>query len=123
MKESNEKQKTGRHKSKRRPNRVEVSFSDKELARAKELAEEAGAASLPELMRHIIMHRGRVIEALTPEDRKLITDLGKMGTNIWEIRKDLMKHGTDSKMLDDIKSMYKDFKDIKEYYNDIKNKK
>lgn len=119
--ETTEKKKTGRHGSKRRPNRVEICFSDTEYSRVKELAEEANAVSLPEFVRLIVMFRGMVTAALTPEDRKLISDLGKMGTNLWEIRKDLMRHGTDKQLLADLESMYQDFKKIKDYYKEINN--
>ena len=106
----------GRHGSARRPHRKEVYFSDQEFERVQELAKEASAASLPEFIRHIVMHHGVVKAALTPDERKLITDLGRIGTNIWEFRKDLMKHGPDSQLLKDLETMYREFTDIKEYY-------
>ncbi len=108
--------KTSRHHgSSKRPNRFEVILTDEENSRLEELSTAAGMKPT-QLVRKLIMGGGKVNAALTVEERKLITDLGKMGTNIWQIRKDLMKHGTDSQLLKDLETIYEDFSEMKEYF-------
>lgn len=112
--------KTSRHHgSSKRPNRFEVILTDEENSRLEELSTAAGVMKPTQLVRKLIMGGGTVNAALTVEERKLITDLGKMGTNIWQIRKDLMKHGTDSQLLKDLETMYEDFSEIKEYFKEM----
>ena len=102
--------------SKTRPHRVEVDLTDEEFKTANDLAAKAGLKSLAQFFRKLLLHRGHIKAALTPDERKLITDLGKMGTNIWEIRKDLMKHGIDSKMISDLGSVYDEFMKMRTHY-------
>ena len=102
------------HGSGKRPNRIEVILTDEENSRLEELSAAAGVKPT-QLVRKLIMG-GTVKAALTAEERKLITDLGKMGTNIWQIRKDLINYGLDEKALSDIDAMYDEFAAIKEHF-------
>ena len=114
MKETD--QKTSRHHgSGKRPNRIEVILTDEENSRLEELSAAAGVKPT-QLVRKLIMGGGTVKAALTAEERKLITDLGKMGTNIWQIRKDLINYGLDEKAVSDIEAMYDEFAEIKEHF-------
>lgn len=107
--------KTSRHHgSGKRPNRIEVILTEEENSRLKELSTAAGVKPT-QLVRKLIMG-GTVNAALTAEERKLITDLGKMGTNIWQIRKDLINYGLDEKAVSDIEAMYDEFAQIKEHF-------
>lgn len=102
------------HGSGKRPNRIEVILNDEENSRLEELSAAAGVKPT-QLVRKLIMG-GTVKAALTAEERKLITDLGKMGTNIWQIRKDLINYGLDEKAVSDIEAMYDEFAEIKEHF-------
>ena len=84
-----------------------------------ELTDKSGYKKPTNLLRELLLHGGKVTAALTSEESRLIADLGKMGTNIWEIRKDLMRHGTDSRMIADLGVMYNDFRLIKEHFISI----
>lgn len=119
----------GRHGSAKRPHRTEVYFTDREYARVQELSEEVGAASLPEFVRHIVMHRGKVTAPLTAEERKSITDLHKIGTNIWKTRNALialMIENTElkkkipdlQKIVDELKTIQEDFAEINEHFKE-----
>lgn len=111
-----EKKDNKHHGSKKRPHGFYITLSDFEYTKVMELTAKAGYQKPTQFLRQLLLHGGKVKAALTPEERKLITDLGRMGTNIWEIRKDLMKHGTDSQLLKDLETMYEDFSEIKEYF-------
>lgn len=109
-------QKTSRHHgSGTRPNRIEVILTDEENSRLEALSAAAGVKPT-QLIRKLIMGSGTVKAALTAEERKLITDLSKMGTNIWQIRKDLINYGLDENALSDIDAMYDEFAKIKEHF-------
>ena len=114
MADKKKEKKTGRHGSAKRPNRIEVILTDEENSRLEELSTAAGVKPT-QLVRKLIMG-GTVKAALTAEERKLITDLSKMGTNIWQIRKDLINYGLDEKAVSDIESMYDEFAQIKEHF-------
>ena len=102
------------HGSGKRPNRIEVILTDEEKSRLEELSTAAGKKPT-EYVRELILN-GKVDAALTAEERKLITDLSKMGTNIWQIRKDLINYGLDEKAVSDIEAMYDEFAKIKEHF-------
>lgn len=102
------------HGSGKRPNRIEVILTDEEKSRLEELSTSAGKKPT-EYVRELILS-GKVDAALTAEERKLITDLGRMGTNIWQIRKDLINYGLDENAVTDIEAMYDEFAIIKEYF-------
>ena len=76
----------------------------------------AGEKSLPVFLRELALHEGTVVAALSADERKSITDLGKIGTNIWQIRKDLINYGLDEKAASDIEAMYDEFAKIKEHF-------
>lgn len=114
MKETD--QKTSKHHgSGKRPNRIEVVLTDEENSRLEELSAAAGVKPT-QFVRKLIMGGGTVKAALTSEERKLITNLGKIGTNIWQIRKDLINFGLDENALSDIDAMYDEFAKIKEHF-------
>ena len=119
----------GRHGSARRPHRTEVYFTDREYARIQELSDEAGAASLPEFVRYIVMHQGEVTAALTAEERKSITDLSKIGTNIWKTRNSLIVLMNENKeikqmipelqtIVDNLNTLQIDFAKINEHFKE-----
>lgn len=115
-KEKKEK-KAGRHGSKKRPYRIEVILTDEEKSRLDELSVAANEKPA-KYIRKLIMGGGTVKAALTAEERKSITDLRKIGTNIWEIRKNLINYGLDEKSIADIKAMYDEFAKIKDFYKE-----
>lgn len=120
MADEKKEKKTGRHGSGKRPNRTEVYFTNEEWEKVKSLMAAAGEKSLPVFLRELALHEGTVVAALTVGEKKSITDLGKIGTNIWQIRKDLINYGLDEKAVADIEAMYVEFAKIKEYFNAIK---
>lgn len=116
MADEKKEKKTGRHGSALRPNRTEVYFTNEEWEKVNSLMAAAGEKSLPVFLRELAINEGTVVAALTADERKLITDLSKMGTNIWQIRKDLINYGLDEKALSDIEAMYDEFAQIKEHF-------
>ena len=116
------------HGSGKRPNRIEVILNDEENSRLEELSAAAGVKPT-QLVRKLIMGGGTVKAALTAEERKLITDLGKMGTNIWKTRNTLIalineEEGNKQripdlqKTIDELKTLYEEFADIKEHFKE-----
>ena len=116
MADEKKEKKTGRHGSGKRPNRTEVYFTNEEWEKVNSLMAAAGEKSLPVFLRELAINEGTVVAALTADERKLITDLSKMGTNIWQIRKDLINYGLDEKAVSDIEAMYDEFAQIKEHF-------
>ena len=110
--------KNKRHGSKKRPNRLELSFSDEEWERVQSLAAEAGVEKVTDFLRELLVQDGIVTAALKPEERKTITDLGKVGTNIWEVRKKLIDIGVDEKTTAELKAMYDEFSKIRDYFKE-----
>jgi len=108
--------KTKHHGSLRRPNRLELSFTDAEFRTLSDLADEAGAKKLAAFARKLILG-GSVIEAaVTADDRRDISQLSKIGSNLWELRKRLIMQGLDNHFVADLDSFYKEFAAILKYY-------
>jgi len=105
-----------RHGSAKRPNRIEIPFSDEEFARVNELTAAAGYRKPTDFLRDLLLGEGIVKAVLTVEERKSITDLSKIGTNIWQIRKILFNNGLNEKAISDIETMYEEFAEIKNYF-------
>ena len=60
---------------------------------------------------------GGVIEArVTPEDRRDIAQLGKIGGNLWQLCKDLNNYGIDEKLSDDLEMFHAEFAKVLAYY-------
>ena len=116
MADEKKEKKTGRHGSNKRPHRTEVYFTDEEWEKVNSLMAAAGEKSLPVFLRELALHKGTVVAALSADERKSIADLGKIGTNIWQIRKDLINYGLDEKAASDIEAMYDEFAKIKEHF-------
>lgn len=114
-----EKKNTKHHGSKKRPNRMEILFNDEEFAKVYKLTKQAGFNKPTKFLREFLLHKGKVKAALTPEERKSITNLGQIGTNIWNIRKELMKHGTNKTVLSKLENMIKEFAKIRDYFKKI----
>lgn len=106
---------TKHHGSGKRPNRLELTLTDDEKSRLDELSEAAGMKP-SQFLQKLIMTGGKVNAALTAEERKSITALSKIGTNIWEIRKEMINYGMDETTVSDIEVMYDDFAKIKEHF-------
>lgn len=124
----------GRHGSGKHPKRAEICFSEEEYDIVKEMATTAGKKSVSAFIHEFVLNEGTVKSALTPDERKTITDLSKIGTNIWKTRNSLivlMKKKdsleTESKeedselqeIIDNLHVMYKDFMTIHDYFADI----
>lgn len=92
------------HGSARRPHRIDVSFSDSEWEIMTDLAKKAGEKRVPTFARKLLLGGGKVIAAVTPEDRKEIAQLSKIGSNLWQLRKDLNNYGMDEKMAKDLEA-------------------
>lgn len=126
LKVEKKEKKKGRHGSNKRPNRIEVILTDEENSRLEELSAAAGVKPT-QLVRKLIMGDGTVKAVLTAEERKSITDLGKMGTNIWKTRNTLIalfneeEHNKQmisdlQKTIDEVKTLYDEFAEIKNYF-------
>ena len=118
---------TKHHGSGKRPNRLELTLTDDEKSRLEELSTAAGKKPT-EYVRELIMN-GKVDAVLTAEERKLITDLSKMGTNIWKTRNTLIALINEKKenkqripdlqkTIDELKTLYEEFADIKEHFKE-----
>ena len=129
MAEEKKEKKTGRHGSGLRPHRTEVYFTDKEWENVNSLMAFAGEKSLPVFLRELAINKGTVIAALTEDERKSITDLGKMGTNIWKTRNTLIALINENKenkqmipelqkTIDELKTLYDEFAEIKNYFKE-----
>lgn len=112
-----------RHGSELRPRRVEISFTEDEYEQISALAEQAGDKSVAKFIRKYILKRRKLKARLSDSDKKEIENLHKIGTNIWQIRKDLINYGIDDKVIDDLEKMKKEFYElILPYYRDKKEK-
>gem|GEM_PF-5980688 len=95
---------------------MEILFNDEEFAKVYQLTKQAGFHKPAEFLRNYLLHKGKIIAALSPKERKTITYLGNIGTNLWEIRKDFEKRGITSDTLDDLAIMIDEFTEIKNYF-------
>lgn len=111
-----EKKITKHHGSAKRPHRMEVTFSDEEWTKLTELAATSGEKSLSKFARKAIVNVGVVASAVTAEDRREIGKLSKIGTNLWQLRKQLHNAGIDENTLKDLRMFYDDFAKIIRYY-------
>ena len=112
-----------RRGSELRPRRVEISFTEDEYEQISALAEQAGDKSVAKFIRKYILKRRKLKARLSDSDKKEIENLHKIGTNIWQIRKDLINYGIDDKVIDDLEKMKKEFYElILPYYRDKKEK-
>ena len=104
------------HGSAKRPHRLEVSFSDGEWDTLAALAKKAGEKKVPAFARKLILGGGVIEARVTPEDRKDIAQLGKIGGNLWQLRKDLNNYGIDEKLSDDLEKFHAEFAKILSYF-------
>ena len=112
-----------RHGSELRPRRVEITFSEDEYERISALADQAGEKSVAKFIRQYVLKRRQLKARLSETDKKNIDNLHKIGTNIWQIRKDIMSFGIDDKVIDDLAQMKSEFYQlILPYYRDKKEK-
>ena len=117
MKEEKEMQPVSRHHgSAKRPYRLEVSFSEEEWTALAALANNVGEKKIPAFARKLLLGGGTVVARITPEDRKDIGQLGKIGGNLWQLRKDLNNFGADGKLLSDLDTFYNEFAKILTYF-------
>ena len=104
------------HGSAKRPHRLEVSFTDGEWDALTVLARKAGEKKIPAFARKLLLGGGTVVAAVTPEDRKDIGQLSKIGSNIWQLRKDLNNYGIDEKLSEDLEQFHAEFTNILSYF-------
>lgn len=106
------KEKTTRHGSLKRPHRLEVTFSDREWQAVQALASKAGTDKIAAVVRNLVLCKGTVIAAITAEDRRNIAQLSKIGTNLWQLRKELLNWGVDDSFLRDLETFRAEFQNI-----------
>ena len=111
-----EKKETKHHGSKKRPHRMEVTFSDEEWDLLQKKAKESGEKSLTKFARKAIVNAGVVSAKVTEEDRKEIGKLKIIGVNLWQLRKQLHNAGMDENTLKDFQMFYDEFAKIIRYY-------
>lgn len=111
------------HGSARRPHRIEVTFSDTEWENMTALTKKAGEKRVPTFARKLLLGGGTVIAAVTPEDRKEIAQLSKIGSNLWQLRKDLNNYGMDEKMSKDLDAFQRIFAKVLLHYREKIEKK
>ena len=117
MKEEKEMQPVSRHHgSAKRPYRLEVSFSEEEWTALVALADKAGEKKIPAFARKLLLGGGTVVARVTQEDRKDIGQLGKIGGNLWQLRKGLKNFGVDGKLISDLDNFYNEFAKILTYF-------
>lgn len=107
---------TKHHGSAKRPHRMEVTFSEQEWEKLTGLAAVSGEKSLSKFARKAILNSGVVEAAVTAEDRREIGKLGKIGANLWSLRKQLLNAGMDEITLKDFQMFYEEFAKIIRYY-------
>ena len=107
---------TKHHGSARRPNRLELSFSDSEWQTLESLAASAGEDKLSVFCRKLILGGGVIAAAVSAEDRRDIAQLSKVGSNLWELRKDLRNFGFDETNLQKFRTIYAEMLKIIEYF-------
>lgn len=81
-----------RRGSKKRPHRVEVTFTDKEWIIFQSIAKKAGEIKLATFARKLVLS-GSVIEKLTPGDRKDIAKLNALGRNLHSLLRIVQTNG------------------------------
>jgi hypothetical protein len=107
------------HGSASRPKRLELSFSEDESKEVEALARKAGEGKhISSFVRKCVLGGGVVEAGITPTDRKDIAQLGKLGSNLWQLRKDLNRFGVDYTFTRDLESFYKELQTIVAYYKD-----
>ena len=118
MKEEKEIQPVSRHHgSAKRPYRLEISFSDEEMKKVMAMAKKAGDENrVPSFIRKLVLGGGVIEARVTPEDRKDIAQLGKIGGNLWQLRKDLNNFGIDEKLSEDLEKFHAEFAKILSYF-------
>ncbi len=107
---------TRHHGSSKRPNRLEISLNDDEMKTVVELATKAGMTKIPTFARKLLLGGGVIPAPITPDDRKDINQLSKIGSNLWRLRKDLEDFGVDPELLRDLELFKIKFKKILDYY-------
>lgn len=119
MKEKTDIQVSKHHGSAKRPNRLEISFSDEEMKKVKAMAKKAGDESrVSSFVRKLVLGGGVIEARVTPEDRKDIAQLGKIGGNLWQLRKDLNNFGIDEKLSEDLEKFHAEFAKILSYFRE-----
>lgn len=114
---------TKHHGSSKRPNRLEVSLSDEEWNKLEVLTREAGEKTVPKFARKLLLGGGTVVAAVSPEDRKEIAQLSKIGANLWQLRKDLNNYGVDDKMAKDLEAFRTEFAKVLLHFREKVDKK
>lgn len=114
---------TKRHGSKPRPNRIEVILSDQEYEHVSALAERAGEKTVANFIREFIMKGGKITAALSKKEIQEIDKLNNIGTNLWEVRKQILNSGFDDKTAQDLYAFKQEFTEILAYYKSKKKKK
>lgn len=113
MKEQTDIKANKHHGSAKRPNRLELSFSDEEMKMVEAMARKAGEEKRVSAFARKLILGGGVIEArVTPEDRKYIAQLGDIVGNLWQLRKDLNNYGIEEKLSDDLEMFHAEFAKI-----------
>ena len=111
-----EQKETKHHGSKKRPHRMELTFSDEEWNLLQKKAKESGEKSLTKFARKAIVNAGVVSAKVTEEDRKEIGKLKIIGVNLWQLRKQLHNEGIDEKTLNNLEVFYDEFAKIIKFY-------
>ncbi len=104
-----------RRGSKKRPHRVEVSFTDKEWVIFQSIAKKAGEIKLATFARKLILS-GSVVEKITPEDRKDIAKLNALGRNVNSLLRIVQTQGWKGSTLA-YRKITNDLEVIIEYFN------
>ena len=110
-----ENKETKHHGSKKRPHRMEVTFSDEEWKILQKKAKESGEKTISNFARTCVLNNG-ITAIISDQERNEIAQLSKIGSNLWELRKQLYNAGIDGQILHDLELFRQKFAKVIEYY-------
>ena len=110
-----ENKETRHHGSKKRPHRMEVTFSDEEWKILQKKAKESGEKTISNFARTCVLNNG-ITAIISDQERSEIAQLSKIGNNLWELRKQLYNAGIDGQILHDLELFRQKFTKVIEYY-------
>ena len=96
---------------------MEITFSDEEWEKIKEMVAASGENTISKFARMCLLNAG-VVAIISDEDYRKITQLSKIGSNIWELRQQLYNAGVDGQILKDLETFRQQFSKILEFYKD-----
>ena len=94
---------------------MEVTFSDKEWKILQKKAKDSGEKTISNYARICLLNNNIIIE-ISDEERSEIAQLSKIGSNLWELRKQLYNAGIDGQILRDLELFRQKFAKVIEYY-------